>query len=324
MPRNARCYDVLIASPGDVQAERQIVVECIEDWNAINSRATGVILQPRRWEFDATPETGGRPQSFINRQIVDTSDLLIGIFWSRLGSPSGVTTSGTVEEIDRLVAAGKPVALYFSTLALPYEHNGEQLAALLAYKATIAKTALFFEFSSHENLRRLVSLHLGQRMHNLAGTPFEPPAKTRTETAALRIRVGKKGKSGDVPTVNVVVEIQNLSPTARIREYSCDVSVPAAAMTFAQTRYVIEIPSKESGRRMFRTTEATFANAPIFKGDTLQLATLELGIDQLKMKGTFLEGDYEGTLADRVIADAVVDGEALHVEKPVSELFAAK
>jgi hypothetical protein len=90
MPRNARCYDVLIASPSDVQAERQIVAECIEDWNSQHSRATGVIIQPRRWEFDAMPETGARPQSFINQQIVDSSDMLIGVFWSRLGSPSGV------------------------------------------------------------------------------------------------------------------------------------------------------------------------------------------------------------------------------------------
>lgn len=58
MPRDARCYDVLIASPSDAQAERQIIAECIEDWNSQHSRATGVIIQPRRWEFDAMPETG--------------------------------------------------------------------------------------------------------------------------------------------------------------------------------------------------------------------------------------------------------------------------
>jgi len=51
------------------------------------------------------------------------------------------------------------------------------------------------------------------------------------------------------------------------------------------------------------------------------MVAVELGIEQLKLKDTYLAGDYAGTLADKVIADAVVDGERLHVERPLAEIF---
>jgi hypothetical protein len=40
------------------------------------------------------------------------------------------------------------------------------------------------------------------------------------------------------------------------------------------------------------------------------------------MKGTWLEGDFDGTLADKATVDAIVDGERLHAEKPIREIFA--
>jgi hypothetical protein len=318
MPRNARCYDVLIASPGDVQSERQIAVECIEDWNTQHSRATEVILQPRRWEFDAVPETGDRPQAFINRQIVDRSDLLIGIFWSRLGSSSSVAPSGTVEEIDRLVAAGKPAALYFSTMPLPYNVDPAQLEALREYKERMRQSSIYFEFQSHELLRRMISIHLGHRMHQLAGTPVEPPQTPKTKTAALSIRLGNQRMLGGVRTMQLFVEIENLS-RERLREYSCDVSVPRAALTHSSGAIWGEINSKNPNRRVIRFTE--MGRGQIMLGDTCRYGPLDLGIDQLKMKGTHLEGDYDGTLADKVFADAVINGEVLHAEMPLSEIF---
>jgi len=44
-------------------------------------------------------------------------------------------------------------------------------------------------------------------------------------------------------------------------------------------------------------------------------------VDQLKMTGTYLAGDYEGTVAENVTVDAVVEGELLHAERTVAEIF---
>jgi len=41
------------------------------------------------------------------------SDLLIGMFWTKFGTSTGVADSGTVEEVDQFVAARNPAILYF-------------------------------------------------------------------------------------------------------------------------------------------------------------------------------------------------------------------
>ncbi len=51
---------------------------------------------------------GSRPQEVINSAIVDKCDLLVGIFWTRIGSPSGEADSGTIEEIELVAKAKKP------------------------------------------------------------------------------------------------------------------------------------------------------------------------------------------------------------------------
>jgi len=56
-----------------------------------------------------------RPQAILNRQIVDSGHLLIGIFGNRLGTPTGKAQSGTIEEIEEFRKTGRYVALYFSS-----------------------------------------------------------------------------------------------------------------------------------------------------------------------------------------------------------------
>ena len=114
MSYNARVFNVMIASPNDVASERSIVREVIYDWNAVHSEREGIVLLPVGWESHSSPEMGGRPQEIINRQTVDKCDLLVGIFGTRLGTDTGEYESGTIEEIEKHVALGKPAMVYFS------------------------------------------------------------------------------------------------------------------------------------------------------------------------------------------------------------------
>src|SRR5260370_5649567 len=108
MPFPAIAYRVMTASPGDVQPERKIVRDVIYEWNAIHSAKTGVILLPTGWETHSIPLMGDRPQALINEQVLVHSDLLVAIFWTRIGTPTGAAPSGTLEEIEEHLAAGKP------------------------------------------------------------------------------------------------------------------------------------------------------------------------------------------------------------------------
>jgi Domain of unknown function (DUF4062) len=98
---------VMIASPGDVAEKRRVVTEEIHRWNDANASTRRLVLLPVKWETHSTPQLGSPPQTIINRQLVDDADILIGIFGTRIGTPTEDHVSGTVEEIKKHVAAGK-------------------------------------------------------------------------------------------------------------------------------------------------------------------------------------------------------------------------
>lgn len=91
---------------------------------------------------------GAHPQKLINAQGVDDSDIVFALFGGRLGSPTPDAVSGTAEEIDRALRAGKPVHLYFSTAPLPHDIDTAQLEALRAFKTDMYDRGLLGEFST--------------------------------------------------------------------------------------------------------------------------------------------------------------------------------
>jgi hypothetical protein len=160
MTRSAVILNVLIASPSDVSAERDAVESAIHEWNANHHERMGIMLHPVRWETHSYPASGDRPQAIINRQIVDSGDILIGVFGSRLGTPTGVAQSGTIEEIEKFRRVGKHVALYFSIADIPQSADRDQLKALENYQRERQRDTLFGKFRTPEDLRRLVTQHL--------------------------------------------------------------------------------------------------------------------------------------------------------------------
>lgn len=134
MTYKATVLSVMIASPGDVTEERNLIRDIIHEWNDINSRTTGCVLLPVGWETHSAPDLGRRAQEIINRSV-NYCDLLVGVFWTRLGTPTGDFESGTVEEIKRHVGDGKPAMVYFSTAPVaPQSLNPKQYAALGDFK----------------------------------------------------------------------------------------------------------------------------------------------------------------------------------------------
>ena len=110
MAYRAKVVKVMIASPGDVSAERQVIRNVIQEWNYTHSEDKNLVLMPVGWESHATPSMGERPQALINKQVLKSCDLLIAVFWTRLGTPTGKASSGTVEEIEEHLKAKKPAA----------------------------------------------------------------------------------------------------------------------------------------------------------------------------------------------------------------------
>lgn len=168
MSYEAKVFRVLIASPSDVIEERDIAVKTIQEWNDLNSPERKVVLLPLRWETHTAPEYGARPQEIINRQVVDHCDLVIGIFWTRIGSPTGVADSGTLEEIERVASKGHPVMLYFSQVKKdPNQIDLDQLAKLREFKDKTFPKALVESYSSQIEFRDKLSKQIEIQLRNL-------------------------------------------------------------------------------------------------------------------------------------------------------------
>ena len=139
----------------------------IREWNSIYSFSTATILEPVLWETHTYPSIGARPQEIINRQIVDNSDILVGTFWTRLGTPTGEAESGTAEEIERFRTTGKPVMLYFSTVPVqPQNIDAREFAALTDYRNRLQQQGLIYTYESEQNLREQFRRHLSSQMIN--------------------------------------------------------------------------------------------------------------------------------------------------------------
>jgi hypothetical protein len=180
MPRPSISYDVLIASPSDTAAERDVISECIRDWNSVHAN-DGIHCRDLRWELDSVPAFGDRSQAVLNKQLVDNADILIGVFKTRLGTATGASQSGTVEEIEKCYRSGKPVMLYFSSGVIPRDHDPVQLQLVKDYQRQIMGRSLYGEFLDLEDLRRKVSRHLATTMAAI-GNNTEPGGTATSRT----------------------------------------------------------------------------------------------------------------------------------------------
>ena len=154
MSYSAVVYKVMIASPSDVAAERSIVREVLSEWNVVNADTREQVLLPIGWETHSVPEMGGRPQALINKQILKDCDLLVGVFWTRIGTATGAYESGTVEEIEEHIKTGRPTMLYFSSAPVLLDSvDPDQYRRLREFRLSCQSRGLYESYNDVQDFR---------------------------------------------------------------------------------------------------------------------------------------------------------------------------
>ncbi len=131
MKRDTRIVRVFIASPGDVEEERNRVEVVIDEINRTLDSSYSVRLESIRWETHVAPLMG-RPQEVVLDQVEITElDIFVGILWLRFGTPTGANAkdnqnpflSGTEEEFNVAYESwklkGKPQILFYRCTKAP-------------------------------------------------------------------------------------------------------------------------------------------------------------------------------------------------------------
>ncbi|WP_064199900.1 hypothetical protein [Brevibacillus brevis] len=225
MSFSANVFRVLIASPSDVKEEREAIRNTINLWNTKNAEHYNLIYLPTMWETNTTPQLGGRPQGMINEQIVDKSDILIGVFWTRIGSPTGIAESGTIEEIERFVDSKKPATLYFSDKPMPQDgFKADQFEKLQEFKQKIRPQGLMGNFSTTEDLERQVDFLLDEHAKKTGkaisdNAPIEKPAITNRKPNFELLFNNMKELKLKLPSVSYKKEFHEHIEYDEIEEY---------------------------------------------------------------------------------------------------------
>lgn len=166
MSYNAVVCNVMIACPSDMKQERLLARETLWNWNYLHCKRSKIILMPVGWDTHSTPTMGDRPQGIINKQVVEGADLLIGIFWARLGTPTGEADSGTVEEIREHRAKGKPTMLYFSSAPVRLDSvEAEEYARLRAFKKQCEAEGLIATYDDPAQFAEMLQRHLVHKVY---------------------------------------------------------------------------------------------------------------------------------------------------------------
>ncbi len=262
MSYSASIFNVMIASPGDVASERAIVRDVVYEWNAVNANSREIVLLPVGWETHSSPEMGATAQTIINRQVLSKCDLLVGVFWTRIGTATERHLSGTVEEIEEHISAGKPAMLYFSSQPVALDMvDMDQVQKLKAFKASCQSGGLYETYDSHSEFKDKFYRQLQLKIN-------EHPL---FQTASL-------GGEEQV-IVESRTQLPDLSPEARVllKEASQD-----RGGTIIHARYIGGTGIQTNGKNLIPSNERR------------EVAKWEQALEELKAKDLVVDRGYKG------------------------------
>ena len=162
---------IVVASPNDVKVEREIVEEVAEELNRGIAAVFGLRFEVIRWETDAFPGFHRQgPQALIDTRLrIEDSDLLVGIFWKRIGTPIHRANSGTEHEFQIAYQSwkttGRPqIMVYFNQK--PYMPSSkaetDQQGRVFEFKDTFPEEGLWWPYKGKFQFEKSVRNHLTQ------------------------------------------------------------------------------------------------------------------------------------------------------------------
>ena len=146
-----KIYKCFIASPSDVQKERDICDEVFSEINKTLGEKFKFRVESLRWE-NASPSISTEPQAVINEQLLSHFDIFIGILYCRFGSPTSNYDSGTEEEFfTALEMHGenpheKEIKMYFNDAPIsPSKASNKQINDVKAFKGLVSESGCLYK-----------------------------------------------------------------------------------------------------------------------------------------------------------------------------------
>lgn len=168
MPKTITVLRILVASPSDLEEERKLLDGVIQELNLILLQQRGISFELIKWETHTFPGVGTDAQDVINHQLPIDYDILLSMFWSRIGTPTPRSKSGTLEEFENayrrwnLDPHSIRLMIYFKTAPIsPDFIDPDQLRQVKEFRNSLnEKGVKYATFASNEEFSQLLRLHL--------------------------------------------------------------------------------------------------------------------------------------------------------------------
>ena len=171
-----------------------------EELNRTVAADRRIRLEVLRWETDAYPgfHIEG-PQGICDEALqVEDCDVLVGIFWTRFGTPTPSGMTGTEHEINRAVISWQEkrspqVMVFFNTAAPSLRSAAErrQWALVAEYREKFPSEGLFWEYDGssqfEREFRRCLANYLREKFSPIPSTQSVGSPADVTGVTALRV-----------------------------------------------------------------------------------------------------------------------------------------
>ena len=189
-----RMLKIFLASPDDVEEERETLARLVRDINDVLTFLTPekrLNLELVRYETHAYPDIGA-PQEVINRQIPVDYDIFIGVMWKRCGTPTRDAPSGTIEEFRRACEHRKHshlprIMFYFcdQPIPIPDREELEQIAGVINFRKEIESLGLTWSYPSHLEFSERVRGGLLRAIRDILREESLAPQEHAAETSEI-------------------------------------------------------------------------------------------------------------------------------------------
>ena len=264
MLRDERVVVVFVASPSDMQPERDALEQVIRELNLTWSRKLRMRLNLVRWETHGVPGFGTEAQDVLNRELPDDLEIFIGLMWGRYGTPTSSAKSGTEEEFKRALeryrqdSASIRIMIYFKDAPLtPSQIDPGQLALVQRFRSSLGKEGgLYWSFNAIDKFEGLIRLHLTRQLQELsAGAQGEAVADSTAQINSADASSEAVEELGLIDYLDLVDEnfSRLVEITERISNETTTLGQQMQERTKEITEAVAQAPQGQLSRRVART-----------------------------------------------------------------------
>ena len=150
---------IVLASPSDVVAERDIAEAVAQELNCDLGSNLEVLIEILRWEHLPPALHKAGAQGYIDEAFqIPHSDILLGIFWKHFGR-------GAEHEIRQAISSwkntGRPdIMLYFRQVDEIAKDQGEDVASVGLFKEEMWQQGLCQAYANLQDFRKMIRAHL--------------------------------------------------------------------------------------------------------------------------------------------------------------------